>query len=530
MPQPSTFKFFVPFTGAYVEKGTNKMIVEGLASTTEVDLTGERMAESAIKSMAASNLPLSFRSEHKSEWDSELGAVTSLTATANHQLLMRAELDPDHPNAHFLFGKLQKGSQLGLSIGGKVNDWAWEHDTTIGKAVRTYKDIALQEVSVTSHPAVASTFLSAINKSLNMKESSMDKPTSVEKADQVVPAPNEGQAVELEPADSVITQEIADGRSGVDVANPIEQATNVPPVTIQPAPLDQPAAAPETPHTPGNSATPEQVAAQENPAPANQVTEPVVAETPAEPVTETPAATVPSPATPTAPVAPAVQTPDTAGSQEAHSTESTQPDATPHTEKSVAKAVYLGEYAETAATVGVIDDLADRLTSAVWNTIANDDMDAATQKATIDATLTEFHSLVMKVATVLIDADAASDAVEEGQEPAMKAHRESRATLSKSLDATSSELATIKKALADRSVTLSEREAALATATKEVASIKDALAQAQKSLSDAQAAAQTENARKSYQIASKFDTALNVAAKTDPSDLDKTFAAFITGK
>jgi len=95
MPQPasaSTLKFFVPFTGAYVEKGTNKMIVEGLASTTEVDLTGERMAESAIKSMAASNLPLSFRSEHKSEWDSELGAVTSLTATTDHQLLMRAEL------------------------------------------------------------------------------------------------------------------------------------------------------------------------------------------------------------------------------------------------------------------------------------------------------------------------------------------------------------------------------------------------------------------------------------------------------
>jgi len=512
MPQPSTFKFFVPFTGAYVEKGTNKMIVEGLASTTEVDLTGERMAESAIKSMAASNLPLSFRSEHKSEWDSELGAVTSLTATTDHQLLMRAELDPDHPNAHFLFGKLQKGSQLGLSIGGQVNDWAWEHDATIGKAIRTYKDIALQEVSVTSHPAVASTFLSAINKSLNMKESSMEKHPSVEKTDTVVPAPNEGQPVELEPADSVIAQEITDGQSGVDVANPIEQATNVAPVTVPPAPADQPAAAPETPHTPGDSATPEQVAAQENPAPANQAAEPV-----APVATETPAT-------------PPAQTPDTAGSQEAHSTESTQPDATPHTEKSVIKAVYLGEYAETEATVGVIDDLADRLTSAVWNTIANDDMDAATQKATIDATLTEFHSLVMKVATVLIDADAASDAVEEGQEPATKAHRESHATLAKSLDATSAELSAIKKALADRSVTLSERESALATAIKEVSSIKEALAQAQKSLSEAQQAAQTEHARKSYQIASKFDTALNMAAKTDPSDLDKSFAAFITGK
>ncbi len=46
MPQPSSFKFFVPFDKAHIDKATNKMVVEGLASTTEVDLTGERMAVS----------------------------------------------------------------------------------------------------------------------------------------------------------------------------------------------------------------------------------------------------------------------------------------------------------------------------------------------------------------------------------------------------------------------------------------------------------------------------------------------------
>jgi len=510
MPHPSTFKFFVPFTSAYIQKGTNKMVVEGLASTTEVDLTGERMADSAIKSMAASNLPLSFRSEHRGDWDSELGAVTSLTATADHQLLMKAELDADHPNAHFLFGKLQKGSQLGLSIGGQVNDWAWEHDATIGKAIRTYKDIALQEVSVTSHPAVASTFLSAINKSLK-QENPMHETNAVNKAAEEVPAPNEGQPVELEPADSVIAQEITDGQSGVDVANPIEQATNVPPVTIQPAPADQPAAAPETPHTPGNSATPEQVAAQENPAPADQAAEPVAAETPT-------------------PATPAVQTNDAAGSQEALSTESTQPDATPTTEKSVTKAQYLSEWAEADATQEVLESLSDDLSWKVWSTVADDTMDAPEQIAQVDAMLTEFHTIMLKVATTLIEQDAASDAAEEGQEPAMKAHRETRATLAKSLDATASELASVKKALADRSVTLSEKDAALTAATTEVTSTKEALETAQKSLSDAESKAQTATARKSYQIASKFDTALNVAAKPEPSDLDKTFAAFITGK
>jgi len=239
---------------------------------------------------------------------------------------------------------------------------------------------------------------------------------------------------------------------------------------------------------------------------------------------------VPSPATTTAPVTPVAQAPDTAGSQEAHSTESTQPDATPTTEKSVTKAQYLSEWAEADATQEVLESLSDDLSWKVWSTVADDTLDAPEQIAQVDAMLTEFHTIMLKVATTLIQQDAASDAAEEGQEPAMKAHRESRATLAKSLDATAAELASIKKALADRSVTLSEKESALATATKEVASIKEALAQAQKSLSDAQTAAQTENARKSYQIASKFDTALNMSAKPDPSDLDKSFAAFITGK
>ena len=342
----------------------------------------------------------------------------------------------------------------------------------------------------------------------------MEKNPAVEKADQVVPAPNEGQPVELEPADSVIAQEITDGQSGVDVANPIEQATNVAPVTVQPAPADQPAAAPEIPHTPGNSATPKQVAAQENPAPADQVAEPVA----------------PSPATPTAPVAPVTQTPEVAGSQEAHSTESTQPDATPTTEKSVTKAQYLSEWAEADATQQVLESLSDDLSWKVWATVADDTLDTPEQIAQVDAMLTEFHTIMLKVATTLIEQDAASDAVEDAGDATAKTHRESRATLTKSLDATTSELVTVKKALADRSVTLSEKEADLATAKHEASTVQEELTTMKDALSDAQAAAQKEQARKSYQIASKFDTALNMAAKTDPSDLDKSFAAFITGK
>ena len=503
MPQPS-FKIFVPFTGAHIEKGTNKMIVEGLASTTETDLTGERMAESAIKAMAASNLPLSFRSEHRSDWDSQLGQVVSLKATADHQLLMKAELDPDHPNAHFLFGKLQKGSQLGLSIGGQVNDWAWENDPTIGKAIRTYKDISLHEVSVTSHPAVASTFLSAINKSLTMKDTPMDKTSAVEKAAQEVPAPTEGQPVELEPADSVIAEEVAEGQSGVEVTNPVEQATEanaqvapeVAPVAIQPAPADQPAAAPETPHTPGNNATEEQVAVQEDKTPETQVNAQDVAK-------EAEAAT-------------------DAGHQEASPTGDTQPDATPSTEKAVAKAQYLDEWTEADATAEVIGSISDDLSWKVWSVIISEDMAAAEQVAAVDAMLTEFHTIVLKVATALIEQDAISDQAE-----AAKSLKDSRATLSKSLDAVTAEVSGLKKALADRSVTLSVKQAELAAAKQAASTTKDELEAAKKSLSDAESKAQTEAARKSYQIASKFDKSMDFASKSNPAERDKSFAAFI---
>jgi hypothetical protein len=93
LSQPS-FRIFVPLTGAFIEKGTYMMIVEGLAQTTETGPTGKRMAACTIKAMAASNLARFFSSEHRPDWDSELGSVTSLIATADHQSLMRSELDP----------------------------------------------------------------------------------------------------------------------------------------------------------------------------------------------------------------------------------------------------------------------------------------------------------------------------------------------------------------------------------------------------------------------------------------------------
>jgi HK97 family phage prohead protease len=502
----STFKFFVPFNRAYIDKSTNKMMVEGLASTTEVDLTGEKMAESAIKSMAASNLPLPFRSEHRSDWDAQLGSITELSATPDHQLLMKAELDADHPNAHFLFGKLQTGSQLGLSIGGQVNDWGWENDPEIGRSIRTYKDIALKEVSVTSHPAVQSTFLSAISKSLNTEEPSMPQPTDATTAvaEQAPPAPTE--AVNLEPADEVIVGQTPAEPSGTEVANPVDgtpDAVNAEGLPLNPdqaAPADQPAAAPETPATLGNHASKEQVAAQEEAHPD---------ENPDEKTDE--------------------KTEDTAntgaaGHQEAASTEATQPDAA-QTEKAVTKAEYLGEFIEAQATASLIADISDNLSWQVWNVIADDEMDSATQVKTVDAMLGEFHDIVLKVATALIEQDASSDAAEMG-----KTLQAKRTELTKSLATANDELAAIKKQFAERSIALAEKEAEVTTSKTIVEATKAELETTKKALTEAKSQAETTSARKHYAVASKFDLALDLPNPVDKHATDKAFASFFIGK
>jgi phage head maturation protease len=193
MPQTNNqkFKITVPITRCYLRKtadGVEKYVVEGMASNTDLDLTGERMAETAIKSMAKSleTHPVIFKNEHGDEWDAEFGEVTALYATPEHQLMMEAELDPDHYRTKTLVKSLEKGKKLGLSIGGYVVDSTKEWLSDVGRMVKTYTDILLEEISVTGSPAVADTWLTNINKSVkDWKEAPM--PEEVKKTDEQEP-------------------------------------------------------------------------------------------------------------------------------------------------------------------------------------------------------------------------------------------------------------------------------------------------------------------------------------------------------
>jgi phage head maturation protease len=205
------FKIVAAITGYTLRKsadGTEKYVLSGMASNTNIDLTGERMADSALKAMAKSleTSSVTINNEHGNDWDDDFGEVTKLWVTDAHELMMEAELDPDHYRTKTLIKALDKGKKLGLSIGGVVKEAAMEWFADLGRKVMTYKDIALFHVAITGTPAVADTWVSPITKSVkDWKETPMpQEETPVVKTEERTPEEVEATPVvtpEEAPAD-----------------------------------------------------------------------------------------------------------------------------------------------------------------------------------------------------------------------------------------------------------------------------------------------------------------------------------------
>lgn len=175
MNKQKRFTFEIPLLKAQeieVErsgKKVKKRIIEGKASSTDLDLHGDRMAPSAIESMAESikKQKVSLNAEHDKSWQSDLGEVTELSVTDEYELMMKAELDETSKANDLWYALTVKGKKLGLSIGGAVKDYKIEIDTENDSWVRTYTNIELDHVAVTSTPANPKTWISAIAKSVD---------------------------------------------------------------------------------------------------------------------------------------------------------------------------------------------------------------------------------------------------------------------------------------------------------------------------------------------------------------------------
>lgn len=131
------------------------LIVEGVASTVNIDHDNERMAGDALESMAqqinTSGVPL--RIEHDKNDRAIVGEVYKAWVDERNQLWIRAAIDPKHPAGPMLHESLRQGAKFGLSVGGRVKNAIRELSEATGRMVKTFYDVSLDEVSVTKRPA-----------------------------------------------------------------------------------------------------------------------------------------------------------------------------------------------------------------------------------------------------------------------------------------------------------------------------------------------------------------------------------------
>ena len=145
----------------YIEKavagGTDEeMILEGVASTTNIDHDNERMSKEALDEMAnlinEKSVPL--RVEHSKSENAIIGRVFKGWVDERNQLHIQASLDKSHPVAPLLYSAMKnEGKKMGFSVGGLVKRAAREFSEAAGKLVKTFYDVELKEVSVTPRPA-----------------------------------------------------------------------------------------------------------------------------------------------------------------------------------------------------------------------------------------------------------------------------------------------------------------------------------------------------------------------------------------
>lgn len=194
------FKFTLPIlkTRTAIVKGADgkeveKRYVEGVASSTDLDLHGDRMDPSAIKSMADSlhQHIIKLNAEHDTSWQSELGDVSKLEVSEDNRLLIESELN-DMSKAHDLFYALTDlNKKLGLSIGGYVKEYEMvkeefkneESGEIEPKWVKHYKNIQLDHIAVTSSPANPKTWVGAIAKSIQESSDILVKKIEAEKSE-----------------------------------------------------------------------------------------------------------------------------------------------------------------------------------------------------------------------------------------------------------------------------------------------------------------------------------------------------------
>ena len=176
------FNAFIPFsvlekdaTGSsrVIKKSADgkEYLIEGVASTTNIDLDEERISKNFIKSMKkqAIGLPLKVVS-HKDQGDlnQTVGVITGKSGNED-TFYVEGKLQPpsDNGNVDKLVKQMDFGIQYGFSIFGIVTKIFRQFDEKLKKEIVVLDDGRLSHILITDQPANKDTFAQAVIKSLD---------------------------------------------------------------------------------------------------------------------------------------------------------------------------------------------------------------------------------------------------------------------------------------------------------------------------------------------------------------------------
>jgi HK97 family phage prohead protease len=156
----------------------DNMYIEGIASTTNVDHDGERMAPEAIDAMIeqVNKTGIPLMNEHQKGWDSKMGDIFQAWKDDRGQMYIKAKLDKDSSRAIDLYKAMKKGLQVGLSVAGFIKRSAQELVDGLGKRAKTFYDVVLKEISVTNRPSNFDTWLIAKSQSGSLEGHLFERP------------------------------------------------------------------------------------------------------------------------------------------------------------------------------------------------------------------------------------------------------------------------------------------------------------------------------------------------------------------
>lgn len=153
----SEFKIYSPITKSNELNEDGTLTLEGIASTTSIDLDNDMVSQQAMESMKEHATKLNIHANHNT-WDlfeGVIGHITEVLESDDKTLKIKFVILEKY--AADIKAMLDLGIKLGLSIGGAPTSWK-EQETPNGRFVWIIEDIILFEISLTALPANWDTF------------------------------------------------------------------------------------------------------------------------------------------------------------------------------------------------------------------------------------------------------------------------------------------------------------------------------------------------------------------------------------